>query len=814
MNLISHKRSLRIFQIAIAIFLNCGVTAAALGQQVLYPNIEISIPTNETTNVLRERGRKGLLFYFRFQDGNNFDSNAGFPLDMSSSTVTMQIGANPQINCLAGNNPAANACAYITVDGPDFDAALDTVKILYNGDFPATTPIKFSVAGAKSTPFPMISQNADPNIVAFTTGNAVPRAPASLELVLDISGSMSSPAAPPPAVCGSTTRMVALQTAAQSFFAMLNSNAMLGDKVGAVYFSTGATVFDPTPGGTNLEPAHDLTQVGLISANVQVQIPTSSTSIGSGLQAANVSGFAADPNPNVTKRVFLFSDGEQNTVPCVGQPNASPCNSTVSMTPPIQVGGSPYPADIKICPVTVGQFSGPAYVLQQSIGNVSCDGHYVHAILKDPTNPTACVSATNDLTTFFTQTLANVLVGDKLEHVRDVTGQVAAGIDTTEKFLANAKDVALNVSLSWDAKGEIIQIDAERSLPFRLKAPDGTLIDPRPHTQFRRGMSFTTIHFPLRQNGAVIYPKGEWEVQLLGTLLRQPVSYHLIVMLDNPNIASDYRIDIKDGGIGEPIPVRVRLTENGAPVAGANIVAQLIGPENGVGNILSTTPTPAGTPNTGGDTLRSEAQRKLLLLLQDPASADLFKDKSLPSLVLLDNGRSENGDTAVNDGIYSGLFTGALQEGHYRFVINVRGTSATNGDFMRTQLLTVFVRPKPVAANTAFTLLSSATQPNGNVIIRLQAIPKDKFGNFVGPDYLGHLNITCSEGTVETQLADKLDGSYEISYRLPSAASNPACGLEVMGTTVVSKTVDELQNKHPHRNHIDRLLKWLLHLFK
>jgi hypothetical protein len=236
----------------------------------------------------------------------------------------------------------------------------------------------------------------------------------------------------------------------------------------------------------------------------------------------------------------------------------------------------------------------------------------------------------------------------------------------------------------------------------------------------------------------------------------------------------------------------VKLTENGAQVAGANVVAQLVGPENGVGNILSTARTPAGTPNTGGDAIRSEAQRKLMLLLEDPASASLFRDKGLPSLVILDNGQAANGDTTANDGIYSGLFTGALQEGHYRFVVNLRGSSAANGDFQRTQLLNVYVRPKPVAVNTALTLLSSTVQSNGSVIVRLKATPRDRFNNFIGPDYIGHMNIRSTQGTVETALEDKLDGSYEISYRLPSTSSNPNFTVEVMGDDVVTRSLVDL----------------------
>src|SRR5262249_46301032 len=102
----------------------------------------------------------------------------------------------------------------------------------------------------------------------------------------------------------------------------------------------------------------------------------------------------------------------------------------------------------------------------------------------------------------------------------------------------------------------------------------------------------------------------------------------------------------------------------------------------------------------------------------------------------------------------------------------------------------------------------SVVQPDGSVIVRLSATPHDAFNNFLGPDYLGNLRISSSAGTVEKPLEDKLDGSYEISYRLPSANSNPTISLEVMGASVITKPLSEWQSKRPCW--LKRLLLWLI----
>ncbi len=98
-----------------------------------------------------------------------------------------------------------------------------------------------------------------------------------------------------------------------------------------------------------------------------------------------------------------------------------------------------------------------------------------------------------------------------------------------------------------------------------------------------------------------------------------------------------------------------------------------------------------------------------------------------------------------------------------------------------------------------FKLLRSEPQANGSVLVTLQAIPHDARGNFLGPGYEKDMKIKSSQGTIESPLDDKLDGSYEITYRLPSASSNPSFTIEIMGETVTTKTRKQLQGNTPGR---------------
>ncbi len=749
--------------LAAVFILSAGIGVQA--DQILYPDLlALSKPTDSQTGVPREAGRKGLLFHFKFQDGADLDSNVGFPLDLSAATVTLQIGTAPALLCTPGNSPAPNNASFVAVDGLDADGAIDTVKILYNGDFPPNTPIKVSVSGARSA-IPAVVQNGDPHVITFTTGNSTPRLPADIELVFDISGSMSLPANP--SNPSGASRMDALKAASQGVIHILSDYAWVGDKVGVVYFNSSASAFPTSM--PNLISVQDTAGVNSIANNIQSQVPTTSTSIGAGLLLANTAGFAADSGAGHNNIVILFSDGEQNTPPTVAVSGST-----------ITVNGTTYAAD-SICPIVTGEMSSPGFTLQQNIAVAKFGGQYSYA------------SDTSSLMSGFANALETLLVGDKLESVLDVSDKIAAKTKIHHKFPANRDDVALSVLLSWS--GPTNSLSISNLMALRLFAPDGTEVDLTHRLKSDAGMCFATVQFPVFQNGTKISNQGEWTIELNTLEGRfESLDYHLIVMIDNPTIASDFRFMATDIGTGENIPVQASLKDGKTPLLNATVTADLAGPDNGLGNLLSTLAMPSGSANPGGnDVVRSAAEAKLLLLLNDPATAGLFGNQSLPFAQLLDNGLAANGDGTANDGIYSALFRGASKEGHYQFLVTARGSTPGQGNFQRTRLMTVFVRPKADASKTDFKLVSSTVQADGSVIAQLSATPKDALGNYLGPDYLGNLDVRSTAGTVSSALNDNLDGSYGISFSLPSISSDPIFTLTVMGQDITSKSLSELQ---------------------
>jgi hypothetical protein len=164
-------------------------------------------------------------------------------------------------------------------------------------------------------------------------------------------------------------------------------------------------------------------------------------------------------------------------------------------------------------------------------------------------------------------------------------------------------------------------------------------------------------------------------------------------------------------------------------------------------------------------------------------------------MALLDDG--QNGDAAANDGIYTGRLQATNFEGHYHFNLAVHGSTTANGDFQRAWKLVTFVRAKPDPTATETTVMSSTTQANGDVLETIRIIPRDRFHRYLGPGYVGYMTVTPSAGTIVSPLVDKLDGSYQVGILVPAAQPNPSVTLVILGTPVVTRTIDEMKLSTP-----------------
>lgn len=735
-------------------------------------------PANGQADVDRNFGMKRLIEVQFGAPGcaSPFDMNAReLPLSLPlSASVTLAVSTRPTLSCVRDNaNPGFGQCGFSIVSGQHSNPGVaDTVQVVLNDLFVSGANVTLRVQGIRDNQGDLGSHTW-----AFRATTKVPRPAAGLELVFDSSESMGFPAVPN----GQVRRIDVLRDASRVLFQMLDSYALPGDQIGLVTFGINPVVFDPTPGGSNLEPADVPANRAAIQEAIRNVIPLGSTSIGGGLRDADRFGFQRLRTP--TKSVVLFSDGEQNSMPCVlvAGPKIQLYSGDTShrnCTDFVVTRVEDYPADIRICPVTAGRMAAPGFALQQDIAHARCDDQNSH--IRDTDEALAVA----DLETFFAQTLAGILIGDKLEVVRDVSGRLDAGAEEETPFLANEEDVALSFLLSWTGA------DLPR-LPFRLEAPDGTVLDTADRTRREGQTSFTTLHLPQRKGFAPIRSTGTWKIHVGGPGT-PALTYHLVVLLDNATLASQFSAPVSDPGTGEPIPLRVKLSRGKSPVVGAKVKAQVSGPQEGLGDVLSSIPGLQLQPVERSDGARSAVATDAAdapTLLSRPDALARLADRPFDSLVLLDDGSAAHGDARAGDGIYSGFFRGAAEEGHYHFDFEVRDAK-TGGGFERSHRLSVFVRPKPDPAKPQLYVANSTTDADGSRVV-LRTRPQDALGNLLGPGYLGHLSIDLEGGTVAKPLQDNLDGSYEVTYTLPAGA-RPNATLKVLGKPVIQQPLDRL----------------------
>jgi hypothetical protein len=760
------KRFFRTSLMSVAL---CAAFAGAAQADTLYPQLNSSIPANMLTGVAVEQGKKGLLYHFGCFDAGSNPVNTCWPVVTGGSvTLTVPAPGPGQLTCAHTASPAPNACGYVIGNFLGTGNA-DTIKVYYNTLFPVTlNNITVNVDGATGSGGSTEAACTPATcLLTFASGNNTPRQNTSTELVFDISGSMASPAVP----AGSTSRIDALKSAAQSFFAAWQQKAMLGDKLGDVFFSTTAAAFPAAV--PNLVAGQDAAQTNTLLAQINAQVPTASTAIGAGLQLANTNGFAADPAPNPRKYVLLFTDGEQN----IPAPNG---NVTVAGTQ-VQIGGAAYGPGINVCPITAGNLTAPGFALQQNIANASCN--HQNAYIQG-TNQTFVLA---DLQTYFTQLVATMLQGDKYEISKDVQGHLKTAPEVT--FLGNGLDLSTTILIHHHPRLQ--------TLRFRLYAPDGTEVNVDGRTRQFNGGSVTEIAYPLFVGKKKISPQGSWKIVFAPELLATadfPDDYHVIVMVDNPKIATTFQPLTSDAGTGDPLSVRATLRDGASKLLNAVVTAEVSGPNVGMGNALSKYNGQGTAPSLGADTPNSAGLRKLSALYNDPSQAKLFGLSGLPMIALKDMALS---------GVYNGALNKAAVEGHYFFTFHARGKSAGNGEFERTWKTTVFVRPKPDAVKTSVRVLAVGTN-NGIISATLRVTPQDKYGNLLGPGYDNAIVFreACAPPNAsvrETEhgkpclikdyrfAADGLDGSYTYRVQL-YPADHGKLALLVLGKAV--KTID------------------------
>lgn len=751
--------------------------------------ITVSYPTNRTPPV---------KITSLFLDIPSEDALA-FNVSMDASTLTYDIdndSALPPGNNGCFINATTNSCDYeisisevkrytdeqpyrrlkvsITAQDEDSCSPVDTVgaiSIHSNRDVSGACINSFEIVDDTDLSCPVGKITAGDSPAAITSpvtpsftvcdeldaaGNSwIDRPAVDVMLVLDKSGSM-----------GSGGKIEALRSAvnnfvdqwAQSGVLKTDSDAAKADRLGVVLFNGDASDWTFSDSEENLtEGLNKFTPKlrSAISGKTDTILPGGMTSIGDGLfQAASYLTAT-----NKRQVILLMSDGKETAARRVTADGTS-----------IIIGGDELNLDnLNIWVVSIGNSATDinATVLE-NIAKAG-KGFYINTT----------VGESSDLNLYFLELLQNFLRFNTIETTRLISEKMSinrlssvGGIGTTRFKVATSSTAKMvSFSLMWNP-----QINADISMT--VTPPKGDPIDPS-HFQKGKGFIRMTLPLPLPDGYPAGSHTGEWSIGISakGHGLSSKFPYQFYALTDDDEIKSTFDIGNKDYVTGEAIPLRVKLTEFSSPILNQDgklkVIATLVKPEDGIGNLLAKNSVTGTPPPNTGDTL-SPTDQKLAALLQE--NPDLIKSLS-DVIELFDDGKPEHGDKTKNDGIYSALYTETEKQGHYNFLFAVSGPTKYTGLLSRQQIKTVYVRLAPDADETT---ISSEITDNGadGQTLTVTMTPRDKYGNHFGPGYQNHFLVSPVFGHRYKFQDNDLNGIYEMNIHIPKDKQPPLIDIQ------------------------------------
>ena len=552
--------------------------------------------------------------------------------------------------------------------------------------------------------------------------NTPPAITRDVMLVFDRSGSMSLPGT-------SGASKIEEARAAASLFVQL-VRAATGNRVGLVSFSTTASspvdfpLTAVTAGSKNTLIGPSPFTGGIIGG----LLPGGSTSIGGGLNAAYAQLPPGGPNP--LRNVLLFTDGLQNTPPMVDPAGTSPTDIIVDAI------GYGTPASIDSAMLTA---------LATTHGDSNHHGQFV-------------LADTNlHLQKFFALAFGNIFEAGLL---MDPEFVLAKGETTAKPVPFNVcEEETITIVVGWDKP--------DANLLIELTTPAGaTINDASAGVQSSASRTWTFLRVPLPHAGE---RDGLWKVTVFrfgggGEFPRplEEVRYFVNVIISGgavlrrlPDTAKYYTGDTINPLVG------LQYLEGGLP-PNAKVKVTVSRPDTAVGNILSQEKLgppvviDADTiPPRQATLMAIESRTNQPAVRYTPQTFELFDDI-----------------IHTNSPEPAGVFGNPLKdflttEGVYTFHFQATYGEACTGT--RELIWSLHVDPGLDPSRT--TVTTNVSGGTGTISI----VPKDKFGNNLGPGRAGDFSVTGAPGTtVSGPVGDNGDGSYTVPINWdPGSGSAP-----------------------------------------
>lgn len=609
--------------------------------------------------------------------------------------------------------------------------------------------------------------------------NIITRKPFDVVLLLDQSGSMSG------------VKWEATKKATNHFALILGqikdsalnteygllSPAVVGDRLGLATFTWRSGALHTE--GNNLGVIS--TDPGDYTGDMSLSSASGATPVLEGMnETFDVFGASELTNNPLARRrlVVLMSDGKHN------QPSTTYNLSTDLDYQPSSTASSA----LRVNPVAIGTDGSVSNdllnELKDKYGFFTADASLTEPFQYNITDASDQTDLIADLTTFFVTTILPVY---NLNIVEERMGPA-----TISSFNVRAGERNLMLFAFWD--------DQDDATPLTVDTPGGSMetgvLDPN------LGYSYLTLDEP---------DSGEY------TNFRATNADYLLVLLDL-NVEARFGIDAQPHGTGTDIILRARLREEGQPLTGATVRAEMGKPEAGLGTLASTVslknceahppelPPPVDIEaeaiqdqaSISVDDLRPQAARIDTGQQVDPGAyryqwADRYLQRcnlaglprsSAPGLQLLDDGT--HGDAVADDGIYTLQLNDTEFEGSYVFRFAASGTASDGQPFKRIKQVSeyVFVDVQADASEVGSRVYSQ----RGSTIFReYYVIPRDQFGGYLGPSQEDEVRFEVSgtTGEIVTDVMDRgRNGVYSVLVRYEEGQDVPDVTPVVQGKPI------------------------------
>jgi hypothetical protein len=129
--------------------------------------------------------------------------------------------------------------------------------------------------------------------------------------------------------------------------------------------------------------------------------------------------------------------------------------------------------------------------------------------------------------------------------------------------------------------------------------------------------------------------------------------------------------------------------------------------------------------------------------------------------------------------------------GPYSVAFHIAGHTAELGAFTRTETVSTRVRFGAPDLEASGFRATRRRASGGRDEVTLRLAPRDRHGNYLGPDRGGDIDVRVNGRSMAEGLLDSGDGGYAITLAIPRG-SDPTVSLRIVGAKVLSGDLSSL----------------------